>query len=201
MGLSKSLNRFEEIAAQTGILTNNSEVEPNSGERDELWDITSVFTKRIYEQDIDKNFDQNEVNKLSHYAIVALHWNDLLLNDERFSYDNGRFRRDTIALAVCLFTRISRDYKEYEFLKSGWIMPHLNFSLLMWTMRSIIDSNNDNIFHQFEKSEAQKAMDLFMDLLAKDRSIIGYVNMSDVPDVHPLRDIWWEIYRQCRIIK
>ena len=136
------------------------------------------------------------INELCHFAIVALHWNDILIQDERFSYDNGRFRRDTIALAVCLFTRISRDYSEYDTLKNGWIKPHINFSLLMWTLRSIIDCNADNIFHLFDKNTAQEAMDLFLDLIAEstEKGIIGYVSMRDVPDGHPLRAIWWEIY-------
>ena len=101
--------RFKQIAEKTGILDlEKLVIEPSYEERDELWDITRVFAERIYKLDIDQNADQDEINELCHFTIVALHWNDILMQDERFSYDNGRFRRDTIALAVCLFTRISK---------------------------------------------------------------------------------------------
>ena len=145
MDLVQAKNRFNEIAEKTGILSRlGQKVEPNHNERDELWGICRIFAERIYKLDIDNNASQDEINELCHFTIVALHWNDILMQDERFSYDNGRFRRDTIALAVCLFTRISRNYSEYDTLKNGWIKPHINFSLLMWTLRSIIDCNADN---------------------------------------------------------
>ena len=197
MDLVQAKNRFNEIAEKTGILSRlGQKVEPNHNERDELWGICRIFAERIYKLDIDNNASQDEINELCHFTIVALHWNDILMQDERFSYDNGRFRRDTIALAVCLFTRISRNYSEYDTLKNGWIKPHINFSLLMWTLRSIIDCNADNIFHLFDKNTAQEAMDLFLDLIAEstEKGIIGYVSMRDVPDGHSLRAIWWEIY-------
>ena len=197
MDLQQAKDQFNNIAEKTGILSRTKQkVEPSHKERDELWDITRIFAERIYKLDIDKNASQDEVNELCHFAIVALHWNDLYLSDDRFSYDNGRFRRDTVALAMCLFTRISRDYKQYDSLKNGWIKPHINFSLLLWTLRSIIDCNTDNIFHLFDKNTAQEAMDLFLDLIAEstEKGIIGFVSMRDVPNGHPLSSIWWEIY-------
>ena len=115
MDLQQAKERFSKIAEKTGILSRTEQkAGPSQDERDELWDITRVFAERIYKLDIDKNASQDEVNELCHFAIVALHWNDLYLSDDRFSYDNGRFRRDTVALAICFFTRISRDYKQYD---------------------------------------------------------------------------------------
>jgi hypothetical protein len=193
MDLIQATGRFNEIAVKTGILTRDDlKVEPNNKEREELWNITRIFVERIYELDIDQNGDQNEINKLCHYSIVALHWNDILMSDDRFSFDNGRFRRDTIALAMCLFTRISRDYEQYDLLKRGWILPHTNFSILMWTIRSIIECNQDNLFNLFDKKTAQKANELFHEL----SSLSGYVDLSKAPDDHPLIDIWWEIRKQ-----
>lgn len=196
MDLKEAKKRFKEVSDKTGILTSRVIIEPNNDERDELWDIAQIFANRLYELDIKKDADQDEINELSHLAIVALHWNDLYISDDRFSYDNGRFRRDTIALALCFFSRVSRDYKQYDSLKNSWIDPHINFSLLMWSLRSIIDCKTDNLFHLFSKDEAQRAMDLFMELLdtSKEKGIIGYVSMGDVPDEHPLKAIWWEIY-------
>ena len=118
MNLKEAKYRFKEIAGKTGILSNEVLLDPNKNERDELWEIVQVFAKRLYELDIKTDADQDEINELSHSAIVALHWNDLYISDDRFSYENGRFRRDTIALALCLFSRISRDYKEYDSIKT-----------------------------------------------------------------------------------
>ena len=159
-------------------------------------EIVQAFAKRLYELDVKTDADQDEINELSHSAIVALHWNDLYISDDRFSYENGRFRRDTIALALCIFSRISRDYKEYDSLKNGWINPHINFSLLMWSLRSIIDCKTDNLFHLFSEDEAKNAMDLLLKLISinKEKGIIGYVSMREVADDHPLKLVWWEIY-------
>ena len=113
MNLEQAIERFEQINNKTGILSCDIIKEPTfgvEGEREELWNLTRIFLKRIYELDI-SNDSNNEINQLCHYSIAALHWNDLLLDDDKFSYSNGRFRRDTIALAICLFTRISRDYR------------------------------------------------------------------------------------------
>ena len=193
MDLQQAKDQFNEIAEKTGILSREKEkMHPNQDERDELWNINRVFVERIYALDIDKNASQDEVNELCHFAIVALHWNDLYLSDDRFSYENGRFRRDTVALALCLFTRISRDYNQYDSLKDGWIKPHTKFSILMWTIRSIIECNQDNLFNLFDTKTAQKANELFHEL----SSLSGYVDLSKAPDDHPLIDIWWEIRKQ-----
>ena len=193
MDIQYAKDRFNEIAEKTGILSRAEQKgEPSHEERDELWDITRVFAERIYKLDIDQNADQDEINKLCHFAIVALHWNDLLMDDDRFSYDNGRFRRDTVALSICFFTRISRDYKQYDSLKKGWILPHTNFSVLMWSMTSIIECNTDNLFHLFDKQTIQEAKDLFHQL----SGLQGNVDMRKVPDDHPLLEIWWEIRKR-----
>lgn len=193
MNVTQAKKRFEEIADETCIFSlssNNSE--PTKNERDELWEITRIFVDKIYNLDIEEDADQDEINKLCHYSIIALHWNDLGLSDERFAYDNGRFRRDTIALAACLFCRISRDYEHYDHLKHGWILPHTNFSFLMWTLTSIIESNYDNFFQLFNKETAKKAKELFHHL----SSFKGYLDVKKIPDDHPLLDIWWEIHKQ-----
>ena len=152
--LNKSIQRAEEIFEATGILTRSTEREPNASEREELWDISRIFIKRIYELDlVDEKMskeERDEYNKLAHYCVVMLHWNDI--------YDpphiekkapSGRFRRDTLALALCLFTRISRDYPEYLKLKRGWIHPHAFESFLMWVAIQMKFQNVDNMFQFF----------------------------------------------------
>ena len=193
MEVQSAINRFEEISDNTGILTNEIKAEPNSEERDELWDITCVFVKQIYKLDIDNNARQDEINQLCHYAIVALHWNDLMIDDERFAHDNGRFRRDTIALAACLFTRLSRDYEHYHFVKGMFIMPHTKGSLLLWTLRSIIDCNQDNLFNMFKPDFAKEALDEYLDQTMK----YGWLKeFASVDDDHPLVAVWFEVYRR-----
>ncbi len=152
--LNQSIKRAEDIFKATGILSRSIEREPNSSEREELWDISRIFIKRIYELDlVDEKMskeERDEYNKLAHYCVVMLHWNDI--------YDpphvvqkapSGRFRRDTLALALCLFTRISRDYPEYLQLKRGWINPHVFESFLMWSTFQMKVQNIDNMFQFF----------------------------------------------------
>lgn len=186
-------DEFLKIAEHTGILTREIKVEPTEEERELLWDISCAINKRIYALDIDPQADKDEVNILCHYAIVALHWCDIQITDERFSYDNGRFRRDTIALAACLFTRINRLYQYYDVLYFGWIRPHLNFSILLWTINSIVNCNTDNIFHKFTPDEAKKASKLFQELSIEQ---IGYIQTKDLPDNNPLKKIWQELYNR-----
>ena len=126
MELNNAKERFQEIANITGILSNQIIEEPNKKERDELWEITRSFLKRIYALDIqEESSDEafNEYNQLCHWAIVALHWNDLLFTDTGFSLNNGRFRRDTIALVICLYTRLSSSYKYFNTIKRSFVMP------------------------------------------------------------------------------
>ena len=186
-------DEFIKISEKTGILTREVKVEPNAVERELLWEITCAIKKRIYALDIDTNADRDEINILCHYAIVSLHWCDILMQDERFSFNNGRFRRDTIALAACLFTRVSRVYQYYDILYFGWIRPHLNFSILLWTINSIVNCNTDNIFHKFSPAEAKKASELFQELSMEQ---IGYVQTKDLPNNNPLKKIWQEIYNR-----
>ena len=63
--------------------------------------------------------DITEYNQLCHWSIAALHWNDLLT--EGLFSDNGRFRRDTVALALCLYTRIDRSYDHHLFIRREFI--------------------------------------------------------------------------------
>jgi hypothetical protein len=89
MNVKEAKYRFKEVADKTGILTNEVLLEPNKNERDELWEVVQVFAERLYELDIKTDADQDEINELSHSAIIALHWNDLYISDDRFSYKNG----------------------------------------------------------------------------------------------------------------
>ena len=152
--LLPSILRAEQIFEATGILSSSIKKEPNSTEREELWNISRKFVKRIYELDlVDEKMskeERDEYNKLAHYCVVMLHWNDI--------YDpphivqqapSGRFRRDTLALALCLFTRISRDYPNYLQLKRGWINPHVFESFLQWVTFQMKAQNIDNMFQFF----------------------------------------------------
>ena len=152
--LNVSIQRAEEIFEATGILTRSIEREPNDSEREELWDISRIFIKRIYELDlVDEKMskeEKDEYNKLAHYCVVMLHWNDIYDPPHiKQKAPSGRFRRDTLALALCLFTRISRDYKEYLKLKRGWIYPHVFESFLMWVATQMKFQNVDNMFQFF----------------------------------------------------
>ena len=103
MDLTLAIRKFQELSEQTGILSREKELrQPSAAEREELWEISRIFIDRVYDLDIDKNAKQEEINTLCHYSIVALHWNDIQMSDDRFSFDNGRFRRDTIALAFAI---------------------------------------------------------------------------------------------------
>lgn len=188
--------RFSEIAEKTGVSTNKIKVEPDIKERDELWEITRAFADRIYQLDNEKSPDQNEINLLSYYAIVALHWCDIYdHNDKRYSYLNGRFRRDTVALALCFYARINRSFKYYDFIKESMIMPHMQFSVLMWTINTIINNNQDTLFGLFNSKQAEQANNLFKELSLKNTGA-DPVNPNEIPDNHPLKSIWWELYRQ-----
>ncbi len=192
----KHFNRFLEISNKTGIHINEIIVEPNNTERDELWEITRSFADRIYQIDNDKNADQNELNFLCYYTIVSLHWCDIFnQNDNRYSYLNGRFRRDTVALALCFFTRIDRDFKYYDFIKESMVLPHMQFSVLMWTVNTIINNNQDTLFGLFTPKQAEQANDLFKQLTRKNGGA-DPIDPNDAPENHPLRSIWWEVYRQ-----
>ena len=194
MELNEARKRFETIANKTGILSNQIIVEPNKKERDELWDITRSFLKRIYALDIQEGYSEEvyyEYNQLCHWAIVALHWNDLMLSDKDFSFDNGRFRRDTIALAICLYTRLSSRYKYFNTIKRGGIMPHAFGSILLWTLRSITDCNSDNFFTKFEPDTTKEALKDYQILFKK----YGYYHVEeDDYDNKDLEEIFNEIY-------
>ena len=125
------MKRYLEITERTGILTNDITSQPTDKEREELWNLTQVFLDRIYALDREENPNQYELNWLCYYSIVALHWCDIYVTDKRFSYENGRFRRDTIALALCLSTRIAYNFEQYEIVHRGFILPHIYFSVLV----------------------------------------------------------------------
>ena len=79
--LLPSILRAEQIFEATGILSSSIKKEPNSTEREELWNISRKFVKRIYELDpVDEKMskeERDEYNKLAHYCVVMLHWNDI----------------------------------------------------------------------------------------------------------------------------
>lgn len=152
--LNQSIQRAEEIFEATGILTRSEKREPNASEREELWNLSRIFIKRIYDLDlVDEKMskeERDEYNKLAHYCVVMLHWNDIY-DPPHFlqKAPSGRFRRDTLALALCLFTRISRNYPEYVKLKRGWINPHVFESFLQWVTYQMRVQNVDNMFHVY----------------------------------------------------
>jgi hypothetical protein len=191
----KYFNRFLEIANKTGIHINKIGVEPDVKERDELWEITRVFADRIYQLDKEKNPDKNEIDVLCYFGIVALHWCDLMVDDKRFSYSNGRFRRDTIALALCFYARIDREFKYYDHIKNSFILPHMQFSVLMWTINIIVTLGQDVFFGMFTPEQVNKAQELFKELSNKNNHA-GFVDPDEMPDNHPLKNIWREIFHQ-----
>ena len=159
------IKQAEEIFEKTGILNSKILVEPNSSEREEMWNLTRYFLKKIYELDIVEKKSDKQIqlyNQLSHYCVVMLHWNDVYDPPHLISpAPQGRFRRDTIALALCIFTRISRDYKHYTKLKKGWINPHRIGSFLMWTTHNLKVCNTDNIFNFFNAERIQELTNNF----------------------------------------
>ena len=201
MELNNAKERFQEIANITGILSNQIIEEPNKKERDELWEITRSFLKRIYALDIqEESSDEafNEYNQLCHWAIVALHWNDLLFTDTGFSLNNGRFRRDTIALVICLYTRLSSSYKYFNTIKRSFVMPHVFGSVLLWTLRSITDCNKDNLFNKFEPGTTKEAL---KDYIILSNKYGFYCVEDDDCDNKDLETIWFNIYERFNSVR
>lgn len=192
----KQYLRFQEIAEKTGILINEIKKEPNTKERDELWEIVRIFADRIYQIDAQQNQDKEELNTLCFYNIVALHWCDLMVNDKRFSFTDGRFRRDVLALALCFYARIDRSYDYYDHVKLRFIMPHMQFSVLLWSINSIVNLGQDNLFGIFTQEQAQKAQQLFTEIDKQNQASGGYgvVAPNKMPDNHPLKAIWSELF-------
>ena len=189
--INKAVLEFELIDSRTKITTETISREPSSEEREKLWEVTRVFVDFIYKQDL--NLTNKELRDIAcHYSIVALHWNDLLMSDQEFSYSNGRFRRDTVALALCLFSRLDNSYIHYQNILDGWILPHANWSITLWTLRSIIDSNRDNFFNKLSNEEAQKASKYVTDSYHKNR-FVDYNYLIDNDNEHPLLEHWWKI--------
>ena len=158
----QAIELFENINEATGILTNEIIREPNEKERDQLWDVVRASAEFIYKQDLNLT-DKPLRDKLCHYSIVALHWSDLLMHQDGFSYSNGRFRRDTVALALCLFARIDNSYDQYYSIKQEFILPHTNFSVLLWVLRSIADCNVDNFWQEIDSKDASNAVKELLD--------------------------------------
>jgi ankyrin repeat protein len=193
----KELKRYLEITKRTGILTREIIAQPTDKERDELWDITQVFLERIYVLDNEENPNQHELNWLCYYSIAALHWCDIYVTDKRFSYENGRFRRDTIALVLCLSPRVSYNFEQFELVHRGFILPHMYFSVLLWTIRTIIVKKEDIFFNKYSTSDAEKALELFtkIDLKNQQKGGHGFIEMKQVPEGHPLVSIWMDIIK------
>ena len=187
----EAINKFIKIDKETKITENNIIREPNSKEREELWGITQELVNFIYKQDLNLT-DKDLRDKACHYAIVSLHWNDLMMWDDNFSYSNGRFRRDTIALAICLFSRLDNSYNDYFKLLDGWILPHANWSVTLWSLRSISDSNHDNFFREYKKEDADKCIKYMSDSF-KENNYVDYSYLIKTDEDHPLISYWWKI--------
>ena len=54
------IKQAEEIFEKTGILNSKILVEPNSSEREEMWNLSRYFLKKIYELDI---VEKNKVDE------------------------------------------------------------------------------------------------------------------------------------------
>jgi hypothetical protein len=121
----------------------------------------------------------------------------MYVTDKRFSFDNGRFRRDVIALVLCLSARVSYTYKSYKVVHRGFVLPHMYFSALLWTIRTIIYLNEDPYFKKYSVSDAEKALLLFMkiDKENQEKGGHGFIDMQKVPDGHPLENIWNDLIR------
>ena len=50
--MKSTIKQAEEIFEKTGILNSNINIEPNSSEREEMWNLTRYFLKKIYELDL-----------------------------------------------------------------------------------------------------------------------------------------------------
>ena len=146
MDLNSAKRRFIEIANKTGIHGDNIKHEPDTQERDELWGITRVFLKRIYTLDEIDNLSKEELkeyNDLCYWSIAALHWNDSL---DEYTFDNGRHRRDTILLALCLYVRLDENYKLYEKIKENFVLPHAFGSILLWVFHDMTLGKTQDIY-------------------------------------------------------
>ena len=187
----EAINKFIKIDKETKITENNIIREPNSKEREELWEITQELVNFIYKQDLNLT-DKDLRDKACHYAIVSLHWNDLMMWDDNFSYSNGRFRRDTIALAICLFSRLDNSYNDYFKILDGWILPHANWSVTLWSLKSISDSNHDNFFREYQKEDVDKCIKYMSDSFRENR-YVDYSYLIKNDEDHPLISYWWRI--------
>ncbi len=189
--INQILDLFNNINNDTGILTNQIIREPNEKERDQLWNFTQKSLDFIYDQDLMLS-EKGLRDKLCHYSIVALHWCDLLMHQEGFSYSNGRFRRDTVALALCIFSRLDNSYQDYYSIKKEFILPHTNFSVLLWVLRSIADCNIDNFWQEINSNEAKKAAKELIDEYTKN----GYVDFRKLFEINrnsTLINVWLKL--------
>jgi len=158
MDLKKARIRFIEIANKTGIHGEETKQEPNPKEREELWDITRSFLARIYTLDDKSNLSKEEVkeyNELCYWSVAALHWNDYVGKNPK--QHPGRFRRDTIALALCLYIRISKDYELRKNIEEEFIMPHAKGSVILWICSEMKIAERDIYFDKFDIEFIKKA--------------------------------------------
>ena len=158
MDLKKARIRFIEIANKTGIHGEKIIKEPNPQERDELWDITRSFLTRIYALDDKSNLSKEELaeyHELCYWSIAALHWNDYFGKSP--AQHPGRFRRDTIALALCLYIRISKDYELHKNIEEEFIMPHAKGSVILWICSEMKIAERDIYFDKFDIEFIKKA--------------------------------------------
>ena len=158
MDLKKARIRFIEIANKTGIHGEKIIKEPNPQEREELWGITRSFLNRIYTLDDTSNLSKEELeeyHELCYWSIAALHWNDYF-GEAPLQYP-GRFRRDTIALALCLYIRISKDYEVHKNIEKEFIQPHMYGSVMLWVCSEMKTAKRDIYFNKFDVEFIKKA--------------------------------------------
>ena len=82
-------------------------------------------------------------------------------------------------------------------------MPHMQFSVLLWSINSIVNLGQDNLFGMFTPEQAQKAQQLFTEIDKQNQASGGYgvVAPNKMPDNHPLKAIWSELFSLFRNVR
>jgi hypothetical protein len=72
----------------------------------------------------------------------------------------------------------------------------MQFSVLLWSINSIVNLGQDNLFGMFTQEQAQKAQQLFTEMDKKNQAkgVHGVLAPNEMPDNHPLSLIWKELF-------